>query len=361
MPLYEVRPDALVPVSVTTFATEGVKERADLQRLLKDRLDSLGEPLLLLKDEFDGWDDSSRRIDLLCLDINAKIVVVELKRSEDGGHMELQALRYAAMVSTMKLDHAAKALAERHNRAAPDMDAARREILGFLNWDHPEQGAFAADVRIILAGADFSKELTTTVLWLRDFEIDIRCVRLRPYRLDDGRLLLDVQPLIPLPETVAFTTRLSEKRQAEREDRIERHELRHRFWEALLAKARNRTHLHANRTPNSSTWIGGSIDRGGFSLSYRTNENESSAELWIASDMAAFNALLAQREAIDREFDGELDWQDLPSRTGARIRHDIAGGYRSPPEEWPRIHDAMIDAMIRLDRVLRPRLHAIRP
>lgn len=361
MPLYEVRPDALALVRTTTFATEGVKERADLQRLLKDRLDSLGEPLLLLKDEFSGWDDSNRRIDLLCLDASANIVVVELKRGEDGGHMELQALRYAAMVSTMKIDHAAKALAERHDRTAPDIDAARQEILAFLNWDHPEQGAFARDVRIILAGAEFSKELTTTVLWLRDFKIDIRCVRLQPYRLDDGRLLLDVQPLIPLPETVDFTTRLSEKRQAERDDRIERHELRARFWEALLAKARTRTQLHANRTANSSTWIGGSINRGGFSLSYRTNENESSVELWIADDMAAFNALLAQRDAIEGEFVGELDWQDLPDRHGARIRHDIAGGYRSPPEEWPRIQDQMIDAMIRLDRVLRARLHAIRP
>lgn len=28
-------------------------------------------------------------------------MVVELKRTDDGGHMELQAIRYAAMVSSM--------------------------------------------------------------------------------------------------------------------------------------------------------------------------------------------------------------------------------------------------------------------
>jgi hypothetical protein len=45
------------------------------------------------------WEDSSRSIDLLCIDKQANLVVIELKRTEDGGHMELQAIRYAAMVS----------------------------------------------------------------------------------------------------------------------------------------------------------------------------------------------------------------------------------------------------------------------
>jgi len=37
--------------------------------------------------------------------------------------------------------------------------------------------------------------------------MDIRCVRLTPYRIE-GRLLLDVEQLIPLPEAEAMTIRL---------------------------------------------------------------------------------------------------------------------------------------------------------
>jgi len=37
-----------------------------------------------------------------------------LKRTEDGGHLELQAIRYAAMVSTMTFDQAVSACDRSH-------------------------------------------------------------------------------------------------------------------------------------------------------------------------------------------------------------------------------------------------------
>ncbi len=49
---------------------------------------------------------SKRRVDLLAVDRDANLVVIELKRTEDGGHMELQAVRYAAMVSPMTFTQA---------------------------------------------------------------------------------------------------------------------------------------------------------------------------------------------------------------------------------------------------------------
>ena len=56
----------------------------------------------------------------------------------------------------------------------------------------------------MLVAADFGREITTTVLWLNGFEgMDIRCVRLVPYDLD-GRLFVDVQQVLPLPEAAAY-------------------------------------------------------------------------------------------------------------------------------------------------------------
>lgn len=72
-------------------------------------------------------------------------------------------------------------------------------VLDFLGWDEQNEAAFAPGVRIVLVSAEFSKELTTAVLWLNESGLDIRCVRMKPYSLD-GRVLLDVQQVIPLPE-----------------------------------------------------------------------------------------------------------------------------------------------------------------
>jgi hypothetical protein len=87
---------------------------------------------------------------------------------------------------------------------------AERNVLDFLDWDSPEEEKFADDVRIVLASADFSREVTTTVTWLNERDLDIRGVRLRPYKLGD-RILLDVQQIIPLPELTEYQVRLREK------------------------------------------------------------------------------------------------------------------------------------------------------
>jgi exosome complex RNA-binding protein Csl4 len=108
MPIYEVTNSGLNRLEETKFAIAGLQERRDLQRLLRHSIEIVSPDTLVISEEFGDWDDSRRRIDLLGIDKNANIVVVELKRTEDGGHMELQAIRYAAMVSRMTFHRAAK-------------------------------------------------------------------------------------------------------------------------------------------------------------------------------------------------------------------------------------------------------------
>jgi hypothetical protein len=215
MAIYEMTSERLVAATATTFASEGVSERYALQRLLRDQIDVIEPGLFVLDEEFSDWDASQRRIDLLCVDRQANLVVVELKVTDDGGHMELQALRYAAMVSAMTFDQAAAAHDRYLRRRGLEGDANAR-LLEFLGWSSPEEQRFAPDVRVLLGSADFSREITTAVLWLNARGLDIRCVRLRPYRAN-ASLFLDVQQVIPLPEAEDYQIRVRQKEQQERD------------------------------------------------------------------------------------------------------------------------------------------------
>jgi hypothetical protein len=213
--LYAIDGDKLTKQEVKDFSALGIKERGDLQRLLRAEPAALGEELLVIAEEFGEWEDSKRRIDLLALDREARLVVIELKRTDDGGHMELQALRYAAMVSAMTFDEVVANYAKNRTKS-PDADGdARDEVAEFIGRSEDEGSIeIATDVRIILVSANFGREITTTVLWLNKFDgMDIRCVKLSPYHLD-GKVYLDIQQVIPLPEAQDYQVKLRRKEMA---------------------------------------------------------------------------------------------------------------------------------------------------
>lgn len=217
MAIYQISNDSISTVPETSFAAAGINERNDLQRFFRDRVEIIAPNTLVISEEFGYWDDSRRRVDLLAIDNNANLVVIELKRTDDGGHMELQAIRYAAMVSTITFAKAVEIFSEYLNRRGDNRDASKT-LLDFLSWDEPDEDAFANDVRIVLASAEFSKEITTAVLWLAEHGIDIRCIRIKPYG-QAGNVFLDVQQLIPMPEAEDYQVRLREKKQQERSAR----------------------------------------------------------------------------------------------------------------------------------------------
>jgi hypothetical protein len=213
VPLYEVTDEGLRRRPVAAFAALGMYERADLQRLLRDDIAALGEDLVVIAEEFGEWEDARRRIDLLALDKAGRLVVIELKRTDDGGHMELQAIRYAAMVSSMGFTEVADAYAAHRAKHRPDEEtSARAELAAFLDvGDVAEEPVISTDVRVVLVSADFGREITTTVLWLNGFDgMDIRCFRLIPYAIDD-KVLLDIQQVLPLPEAADYQVRLRRK------------------------------------------------------------------------------------------------------------------------------------------------------
>ena len=364
MPLYQITDQSFRAIPEASFAEMRIGERTDLQRLLRTQIEVLGPDLFLLTEEFGDWEESKRRIDLLAIDSDANLVVIELKRTQDGGHMELQAIRYASMVSTMTFERAVQIHGEFLARMGQAAGEAKSRLLSFLDWDEPDAGEFAEDVRIILVAADFSKELTTAVLWLRDRDIDIRCIRFRPY-LDNSTIMVDVQQIIPLPEAHEYQVQLREKEQQGRRQRAERYDIRLHFWEGLVAVARERRTRHANIKPGTYHWLGASSGVRGLGLNYVIVQEHSVAELYIdrgdaVENKRIFDALAAKKANIERLFGGSLHWERLDGKRACRIKHVVElGGYRSPESEWPAIQAEMVDAMVRLEAAILPAIEAL--
>lgn len=358
MALYEVTSDNLDEIKQTTFDQAGVRERTDLQRLLRKQIDVILPDTLVIAEEFGEWEESKRRIDLLALDKDANLVVIELKRTEDGGHMELQAIRYAAMVSTMTFDRVVDIYGRYLAQNGGDTEQARERILEFLGREEVDEDSFAQDVRIVLVSANFSKELTTAVMWLNKRELDIRCIRLTPYQ-DNGRVLVDVQQVIPLPEAAEYQIKIREKEQKERKEKAERFPL-FRFWESLLALGERRTALHARMSPSERPYMGVGAGIGGVGFWYNLSQHGSRVELYIhrgdvTTNKKIFEELLSHKDEIEGVFGEPLSWQRLDKKIASRIAYEMTlGGYKDDEATWQTIQTAMIDAMVRLEKALSP-------
>jgi len=199
-PIYVVDPSTQMTVAVqpTTFSALKVKERKDLQAWLMTCPEVLGEPFLLITSEFDKFDKSDKRLDLLLLEEEGVLVVAELKLDASGTLADQQAIRYAAFCSTMTMSDIVGLLSK---SAHSTIDEAEKTIYGFLKLGSLPD--LDREPRIILVAGGFDdQELTATVMWLRKFGVDISCVELTPYRYpgDDVNVLVVPRTIIPLAE-----------------------------------------------------------------------------------------------------------------------------------------------------------------
>jgi hypothetical protein len=279
--------------------------------------------------------------------------------------MELQAIRYAAMVSSMTLDQAIAAHARMLGTDNAEV-AARRGVLDFLDLESPDEAELTDEVRIVLVAADFSTELTTSVIWLNRHGIDVTCIRLKPYRMSD-ELLVDVSQIIPLPEAADYEIKVRAQAHEIKKVRSTRQELFRRFWAQYIERSRSKTSLYANRSTSSDHWLSAGIGRSGFGLNASMTEDRSRIECYIRlgkeSDQrnkAAFRALYEKKAEIEAVFSGPLDWQELPDRIGCRICADLPGGWKTPEADWPALQDRMLDMMVRLEGALKGPVQSLR-
>ena len=164
------------PVAVKRFSDMGLTERAHLQEWLAHHPNALGEELLIIQKEFDGFDDTRERLELLALDKYGNLVIIENKLDDSGRDVVWQALKYASYCTTLTKAQIVEIYQQylkkqNINNGNTKPADAKSYICEFLDapaaLDEIRLNTGNSQ-RIMLVAANFRKEVTSKALWLLD-------------------------------------------------------------------------------------------------------------------------------------------------------------------------------------------------
>ncbi|MGB2728322.1 MAG: DUF4268 domain-containing protein [Halobacteriota archaeon] len=147
----------------------------------------------------------------------------------------------------------------------------------------------------------------------------------------------------------------------------ERYKIRYNFWKELLEKAKKKTKLHAQISPSQYNWIGTGAGKSGLGYNYSVIKHKGQVELYIDrgkdsedENKIIFNELSSHKDEIEKVFGEPLNWESLEGKRACRISKWVEiGGYRDE-DKWPEVHEAMIDAMCRLEKSLKPHISRLK-
>lgn len=188
----DIEKKRLIKLSPTQFSTLKLKERYDIEEWIEKTPEILEEELLIIYKELPL--PSGIRLDLLAIDKKANLVIIELKRDDSGTNVEWQAIKYTSYCSNFLQEDIFKYYAE---YLQSDEDEAQLKIEEFID---EEIDKLNEKQRMILVSKEFHSDVISAVLWLRDYEIDIECIRLKLYLDQDKQLFITPDLIIPLPE-----------------------------------------------------------------------------------------------------------------------------------------------------------------
>ena len=249
----------IIKLDARRFSDLGLGERGDLQEWLAGTPEALGEELLIIQKEFDGFADTRERLDLLALDKDGKLVIIENKLDDSGRDVVWQVIKYAAYCSNLNKAEIVE-IYQRYLDRSSTVESAERNICDFLNEDSLEEVVLNAgnDQRVMLIAGNFRKEVTATVLWLLGHGVRAQCFRVVPYCFGE-EIFVDLQQIIPTPEAEDFMISMAAKGAEEKsaEDAQRRsHKLRLEFWERALDALRARElSLYQNINASTDHWL----------------------------------------------------------------------------------------------------------
>ncbi|EKO3618144.1 DUF4268 domain-containing protein [Vibrio metschnikovii] len=359
------------PVKTKKFSEFGFTERKHLQEWLAHEPSALGEELLIIQKEFDGFDDTRERLDLLALDKDGNLVIIENKLDNSGRDVVWQALKYASYCASLtkaQIVEIYQQYLDRYEPVTGEVDllnapaSASARICEFL--DAPDLDELKLNLgnsqRIMLVAANFRKEVTSTALWLLGQGISIACFKITPYSLGE-QLLINIDQIIPTPEAKELMIGINAKEAEEKTTEVvlkNRHTVRREYWErALEAFQKSSCQLYNNISPSKDHWLSAGSGLSGCPYNLIFNQKELRVELWFGRNSTEenkwlFDKVAEQKDSIERTFGAELEWLRLDDKKQSRVQYAVKlDGFNR--DEWPAAINWHVEQMTKLEQAIK--------
>jgi hypothetical protein len=355
------------PVKTKTFSELGFTERKHLQEWLAHEPSALGEELLVIQKEFDGFDDTRERLDLLALDKDGNLVIIENKLDDSGRDVVWQALKYAsycASLTKLQIVEIFQQYLNRYEKGTSESGSldASSQICEFL--DAPDLDEVKLNLgnsqRIMMVAANFRKEVTSTALWLLNQGINIQCFKVIPHALGE-QLLINIDQIIPTPEAKELMIGINAKEAEEKSTEVvlkNRHNVRHQYWEQALDAFHNSScTLFNNISPSKDHWLSAGSGVRGCPFNLIFLQKELRVELWISrgsteENKFVFDFLHDKKEKIEAAFGQPLEWMRLNDKKSSRVQFTCkADGFNK--EHWAEWVQWHLTSMTRLEKAFK--------
>ena len=355
--MFKVKENRLVRLEERRFNDLKLQERPHLQEWLVQTPEALGEDLLIIQKEFDGFADTRERLDLLAIDKERRLVVIENKLDDSGRDVVWQALKYVAYCSSLKKTEIIQ-IYQKYLDRWRNGESAARNLCDFLEVEDLDDTVLNAgnEQRLILVAANFRKEVTAAILWLIGHRVRAQCFRVVPFSFGE-ELLIDLQQIIPTPEAADYMIGMAAKESEEKSvqgTQKRRHEMRRAFWTRTLEELERRgVTRYENIGPSKDHWLASATGVSGCSYNLIFSKNEARVELYLQRSQTdnkwIFDQLEQKRQEIEEQFGAELQWQRLDEKKASRICYSHPyDGFND--ENWRTMINWLCERIVNLEQ-----------
>lgn len=346
-----------------SFSELGFRERNHLQEWIANNPESLGEEILIIQKEFSGFNDTNERLDLLGLDKKGNLIIIENKLDDSGKDVTWQSIKYASYCSTLTKEQIIRIYQDYLAKENVGENAVENLVDFFDASDISEVVINnGSKQRIILVAANFRKEVTSTVLWLMNYNLRIQCFKVNPLQLGD-QLFLEIKQIIPVKETEDYQIKIAEKTQDEiiQQDSSRAIDVFYTdFWKQLLSEMNAKSQLFRNISPSKRSYIGiGSAISGvGFYFTISKVKKFARVELYVRNGKFTLEDFKQYSLEIESLFGEKLAWEEM--KKDARIKLEKKQVEFANQENWSEIINFLTDKMIKLYDALTPAIEKIK-